>query len=221
MNPALRLRRSIADADCKTSIASRARERRWNTLLNQFPDWAKMHVVDLGGTVEAWRAAPVRPGHVTLVNLADQGLVAEPWITAVRGDACEPPAVLRGSSFDLVYSNSVIEHVGGHARRAEFAEVVRQSAPRYWVQTPNRYFPVEPHFLFPGFQFLPVKARSFLSGCWRVGWYSRPGAGTAERVEGVLEIELLSKTELEHYFPDSTILRERWLALTKSLIAVR
>jgi hypothetical protein len=180
-----------------------------------------MRVLDLGGTVLAWRAAEFRPAHVTLINVADQGNVEEPWMTAVIGDACDPPDAINGENFDLVYSNSVIEHVGGHARRLEFAAAVRRLAPHYWVQTPNRYFPVEPHFLFPGFQFLPVRARRFVSGAWPFGWYSQPEATVERRTEGVLEIELLSETELSHYFPDASVIRERWFGLTKSLIAVR
>lgn len=65
------------------------------------------------------------------------------------------------SPFDLVYSNSVIEHVGGHARSCDFAGMVKTLARRHWgVQTPYRYFSIEPHWLFPGLQFLPQSARA-------------------------------------------------------------
>jgi hypothetical protein len=226
MKPFLRLRQRIADSDCETSVASQARAQRWATLIGRFPNWSELRVLDLGGTVTAWQAAGERPGHLTLVNLLDQigvveNEVPEPWITVVKGDACDPPAAVTHADFDLIYSNSVIEHVGGHARRAQFAEVVRRLAPHYWVQTPNRYFPVEPQFLFPGFQFLPVKARTAISQHWKLGWYSQPGASKDDRVEGVLEIELLSTTEMKHYFPDATILKERFGGLTKSLTATR
>ena len=39
---------------------------------------------------------------------------------------------------------------------------MRELAQLHWVQTPYRYFPVEPHFLFPGFQFLPLTVRAVL-----------------------------------------------------------
>ena len=54
-----------------------------------------------------------------------------------------------------------------------------------------------------------------------LGWYSRPGGDKAAVVEGVLEIELLSATEMQHYFPTSELLQERLLGLTKSLAAVK
>lgn len=220
------MRQAVADSNSDTSLASRIRARRWARLIERFPEWETMRVLDLGGTVEAWRVPTSRPKHVTVVN--PEGATAsgpvgsnEPWMTLVQADACELPPDFATDQFDLVYSNSVIEHLGGHARRVRFADVVRSLAPHYWVQTPNRYFPIEPHFLFPGFQFLPVRARGFLSGHWRLGWYSRPGEDLTSRLESVLEIELLSATELAHYFPDGTILRERYLGATKSLIAVR
>jgi hypothetical protein len=220
------MRQAVADSNSDTSLASRVRARRWARLIERFPEWETMRVLDLGGTVEAWRVPTSRPQHVTVIN--PEGASAsspvgdnEPWMTLVQADACELPPDFAADGFDLVYSNSVIEHLGGHARRVRFAEVVRSLAPHYWVQTPNRYFPIEPHFLFPGFQFLPVRARGFLSGHWRLGWYSRPGEDLTSRLESVLEIELLSATELAHYFPDGTILRERYLGATKSLIAVR
>lgn len=139
----------------------------------------------------------------------------------VIGDACDPPEEVRREHFDLVYSNSVIEHVGGHMRCAAFAEGVHASAEHHWIQTLNRYFPLEPHWLFLGFQFLPVKTRSFICKNWRLGWYSRPQCERADVIEAVLSIELLSATEVEHYFPDSEILREGLVGVTKSFIAVR
>lgn len=142
-----------------------------------------MRVLDLGGTAAAWQAAPVQPGHVTVLNLHEEQPTDRGWMSCVIGDACSPPPTIRSGDFDLVYSNSVIEHLGGHARRRAFADLVRTLAPHHWVQTPNRYFPIEPHWLWPGFQFLPVRSRSFLCRKWSVGWYSLPAATHAEAVE--------------------------------------
>ena len=52
----------------------------------------------------------------------------------VQGDACAGGF----GKFDLVFSNSVLEHLGGHGRRRQFADVVHESAPEWWVQTPYR-----------------------------------------------------------------------------------
>jgi SAM-dependent methyltransferase len=121
----------------------------------------------------------------------------------VRGDARALP--FEAESFVVVYSISLVEHLDP-ADRPRFAAEIRRVAGRYWVQTPNRYFPIEPHVLLPGFQFLPEAARQRL---WRLGMPRTP----YER------IELLSAAELHELFPDAVLLRERFAGLTKSLIA--
>lgn len=173
-------------------------------------------MLDLGGDVRAWRQAPVRPAHLTLLNIAPQE-VEEAWITALVGDACNPPDL---PSADLAYSNSVIEHVGGHQRRKDFATVMRGAAPNYWVQTPNRYFPIEPHFMFPGLQFAPRGAQATLISHWPLGNHAQVTDHDVA-LRDALDIELLSNAEMKFYFPDAKVLRERFAGLAKSLIAVR
>ena len=206
-----------------TSLGGRARARRWNDLVARFPDLASLRVLDLGGTVDAWAVAPIRPRHVTVLNLDEPGTTDQPWLTPVTGDACNAAAELAGTtgetSFDLVFSNAVLEHVGGHANRARFAQQARDLAPRHWIQTPYRYFPVEPHWLFPGMQFLPVAARARIATVWPLA--HSPAGTTDEGLSSVLWTELLGIAELRHYFPESQIIHERVVGLTKSIIAVR
>ena len=129
------------------------------------------------------------------------------WATAVRADVCRPGDALRGERFDLVYSNSVIEHVGGHRRRAEFADVARALADRYWVQTPSRRFPIEPHFLFPGFVLLPLSLKVAVARYWPLSWLRRPGMSREEALAHVLDIELLTPRLMRSYFPDGHVTR--------------
>jgi hypothetical protein len=206
----------VVDAYDTESLSGRARARRWEVLRREFPRIEEMTVLDLGGDVRAWRQAPVRPAHVTLLNVAPQE-VEEPWISALVGDACDPPDL---PAADLAYSNSVIEHVGGHQRRKDFAVVVRDAAPAYWVQTPNRYFPIEPHFMFPGLQFAPRGAQASLIRRWPLGNHADV-TDHDQALGDALDIELIAHAEMEFYFPDAKILRERFAGLTKSLIAVR
>ncbi|MEX1140856.1 MAG: class I SAM-dependent methyltransferase [Thermoleophilaceae bacterium] len=212
-----RLSDIIADPYSPTSLSGRSRARRWAALASAFPDLGEMRVVDLGGDVRAWGAAPVKPREVVAVNLFPQES-GDPTLRTVVGDACDLPDELRGERFDLAYSNSVIEHVGGHARRASFAEAVHSLAERHWVQTPYRYFPVEPHWVFPGFQFLPLRWRARLTCAWPIGAYEDVD-DFDEAVDYALRIELLSVTAMRHYFPRSEIRVERALALPKSLVA--
>jgi hypothetical protein len=195
------------------------RMRRWQALRAVFPDVEQMEVVDLGGTVESWKRAPVRPRRVTVINLTSETPVHESGIDTVQADACELDVDGLERRVDLVYCNSVIEHVGGHARRRQLSETIHRLAPRHWVQAPYRYFPVEPHWLFPGLQFLPLALRARLVRRWPLG--SRRPSDLAAAVEDVAGVELPSKTEMRLCFPGSTLLRETIGPLTKSLIAVR
>ena len=218
---ATRLRRMLVDSP--NSVGAKARLKRWELFRQTFPNVEDMNLLDLGGTVETWRRSPVRPRKVTVLNLFEPGESDGDRILAVKGDACEATAVLANentdTSFDVVFSNSLIEHVGGHVRRSELAAQIHQLAPRHWVQTPYRYFPIEPHWLFPGMQFMPVAARVKVANHWPLV-HTRPSSIDEARNE-VLWTELLSVTEMRDYFPTSTILRERVLGMAKSLIAVR
>lgn len=212
--------------DGPTSLGARARSRRQALLNLLFPDISRYRVLDLGGTAYSWLDGDVRPASVTLLNVVEGELTVREarqdlpdWLELVAGDACDPPKAVRDGDFDLVFSNSVIEHVGGPARRVQLADVVRSCAPRHWVQTPYRYFPLEPHWLFPGFQFLPLAARSWLSSRWPL--VHTKSSSWSDSVSTALGTELLSATEMRYLFPDSELRRESALGLTKSLIAVK
>jgi hypothetical protein len=239
----------IRDVVLRSRLRRRVRRNRWRMLLDAFPALEEMRVVDLGGDVEPWLESPRRPAELTLVNLHDfhdpRLLRGHPWIETVSGDACDR-LLLAGESFDLVYSNSVIEHVGGHARRIDFADVVERLGARHWVQTPNRWFPIEPHYWAPALHYLPIEARAQLARRWPLGtmtnvhpppFWPRTAAGLRihpmpERnarvtsidhhhaLAGTLSIEMLSASQLQFYFPASRIIRERVAGAPKSLVAV-
>jgi len=200
------------------SLGQKMRLRRWARLKQEFPDLEEMRVLDLGGTTVFWSRAPVKPKAVTVINLgaAGEGL---PWVTPIEGDACDAPKLVRGETFDLVFSNSLIEHLGGHRQRSTFAEVTRSMAPHYIVQTPYRYFPIEPHWIFPGQQFLPRKMQAWLAPRWPLahtyGW--PPDQARDE----VMSTELLSLTDMRTYFPDARVVWERFLGVPKSLTMIR
>jgi hypothetical protein len=177
-----------------------------------------MSVIDLGGTAETWLRAPVRPRSLHIVNLEPEPDGLPPWIRADQADACNLPAAVLSGRYDLVFSNSVLEHVGGHAQRLRFAAAVHTLAARHWVQTPYRYFPIDPHWLFPGFQFLPLTVRAEVSRRWPLV-HTRSGSHE-EGLRAAIGVELLSRTEMSLYFPGSQIRPERMAGMVKSLVAV-
>jgi hypothetical protein len=209
--------------DGPQSLGAGARARRWDVFRSAFPDIEDMSVLDLGGTAEAWRRAPVTPKTVVVLNLTEPGTSDDASVIPVEGDACDARGVLAAAgleqSYDVVFSNSLLEHVGGHSNRLAVAAEVAALAPYHWVQTPNRHFPVEPHWLFPGMQFLPFRARAKVAEKWPLS--HTPASSYEDARESVFWTELISVSELRAYFPDSEVFKERMAGLTKSITAVK
>jgi hypothetical protein len=201
------------------SWGARRRQQRLRWLADTFPDLADMSVIDLGGRLGTWTRAPVRPKRVHMVNLQVPPAELPEWAEFDQGDACALPAHIASRRYDLVFSNSVIEHVGGHERRERFAESVHLLADAHWVQTPYRYFPVEPHWIAPGMQFLPVTARVWFGRHWPLGF--RQDETRQEVLHRVLGVELIDRTQMRYYFPDSVLRMEMAFGVPKSLIAYR
>ncbi|MEK6277262.1 MAG: methyltransferase domain-containing protein [Actinomycetota bacterium] len=182
-------------------LARRARERRHALYREMMAPRPGDAIVDVGCGHEGL-AAFEHDAEITGLDAVDRP--GYPGAHFVRGDARDLP--FEPASFAIAYSNSLIEHIDP-ADRPRFAEQIRRVGRHYWVQTPNRSFPVEPHVLLPGFQFLPERVQRRL---WRVGVLRIPYE----------PIHLLDAAELRELFPDAVILRERFAGLTKSLIAV-
>jgi hypothetical protein len=134
------------------------------------------------------------------------------------GDARAMPQ-FAAKSFDVVFSNSVIEHVGDYANQRRMADEIRRVGQRYFVQTPNKRFPIEPHFLVPWFQYLPTGTRSWLLSRFDVGWYRRMPDRAAARAE-IESIQLLTRKRFSDLFPGATIRDEKFVGLTKSFVAI-
>ena len=130
-------------------------------------------------------------------------------VTVQRADGTQLP--FADGSFPIVFSNSVIEHVPKGLQPA-FAREIRRVGDRYFVQTPNRWFPIEPHYQMPFVHFLPERALRALNKRFTMGWRKKGDW---------YETTLLSASDLRRLFPDATIHRERMFGMTKSLMAVR
>jgi hypothetical protein len=175
-------------------------------------------LLDVGGTAGFWAEAGLR-SKLTLLN-RDTGAVgpSAAGVEFVAGDGCALP--FANHAFEVVFSNSVIEHVGTWERQQAFATEVRRVARRLWVQTPAREFFIEPHLIAPFIHWLPrLWQRRLMRNFTLRGWIERPDAAAVEAF--LDEVRLLTLDEMRTLFPDCTILRERFLGMTKSYIAVR
>ncbi|MEX2601724.1 MAG: class I SAM-dependent methyltransferase [Balneolaceae bacterium] len=174
-------------------------------------------ILDVGGTSRIWKQFGFT-NNVTLLNLTPprkQDL--ELGFRVVQGDALNME-MFRDRQFDVVFSNSVIEHVGTYRNQQVFASEVQRVGKSWWVQTPNRYFPIEPHFRFPLFQFLPLPVQRWIALRWN---YSHPKSWGKENeyiLNEVASIRLMSVDELTGLFSGSELYRERVFGLTKSLV---
>lgn len=189
------------------------RRRRMRDFVRQMAPREMMSVLDVGGQPEIWRADELPPLDITILNLpgvAGRDEQRKHQLRYVEGDGCD--SGFADDSFECVFSNSVIEHVGNAERRARFADEVRRVGCSYWVQTPAKGFPIEAHSGMPFWWFYPQRLRRHLLDRWHAKlphW--------AEMVEGTT---VLSKAELQQLFPEATIRTERLLGIAKSYVAV-
>jgi len=137
------------------------RPRRMRSFVQYFNVTNDTPILDAGGTPLNWSFIPQRP-QVTMINIFGKEW-AEGNMRMMVYDGSTFP--FPDNSFDVCYSNSVIEHVGDRSRIEHFASEIRRAAPRYYVQTPNLWFFVEPHFLCVFIHWLPVSImRRLISG---------------------------------------------------------
>ena len=193
------------------------RTKRMRQFQDIFKITSKTRILDIGGTAFMWSLIPTRP-RLSILNLFVPTEVGEDNINWIAGDGRNIP--FKNGEFDIVYSNSVIEHVGDRASQEAFAKEIARVGIHYYVQTPNRWFPIEPHFMTPFIQFLNKTLQKRLVRNFTVwGLICRPTQQHCE--EYVEEIRLLDYQSMRQLFPDAQIIKEKFLGLTKSLIAVR
>ncbi|MEO6990201.1 MAG: methyltransferase domain-containing protein [Candidatus Baltobacteraceae bacterium] len=209
----------IADHRDPRSLASRLRAQRlafFRRLLASVT--GPVTILDVGGTVDFWKSPEFENDwtRVVLLNVRAEA-IDDARFESVLGDARDLGA-FADRSIDVVYSNSVIEHVGTFDDQRKMANEIRRIARRYFVQTPNALFPIEPHFLVPGFQFMPLAMRTLLLQHARLGWV--PRERDPQRARDVVgSVRLLTAGQMRTLFPEAVMYRERLLGMTKSVIA--
>ncbi|HEU0009407.1 MAG TPA: methyltransferase domain-containing protein [Verrucomicrobiae bacterium] len=211
-----------ADNSDSNSLASRMRRKRMEMLRQLIEDFPEpVRILDVGGNVGFWKKHLEilhRQCHITALNLDITNGASGPDIVQVQGDARSMPQY-GDQSFDLCFSNSVIEHVGTLYDQMAMAREIRCVGKSYFLQTPNRYFPLEAHFLLPLWQFYPKTLRRLLYTRFTLGWMKRQPDPLLALAE-IEQVRLLIH-EIRRLFPDAEIRREKIGPLTKSIIAIR
>lgn len=109
-------------------------------------------------------------------------------------------------SIDIVFSNSVLEHVGDFEQQKLMANEIMRVGKKFFIQVPNKHFPVEPHYFIPFLQYLPIKRQKCI---------------TRILFKESEEIHLPTKKQLVLLFSGAEIMQEKFFGLTKSFYIFR
>lgn len=198
--------------------ARRKRNRRFVELLSRLPQ-RSISILDVGGTVEFWKTVTIPQtgiDRIVLLNTFEQSIPGDERMTAITGDARDLSR-FPDQSFDLVFSNSVIGHVGSLEDQRRMAAEVQRVGIRHFLQTPNQGFPIDWRTMVPFFHFLPVALQAKCFARFPVGTYQR--ARDAEHaMQMASRIRNLSRSEVRMLFPSSRIENETVLGFTKSFL---
>lgn len=195
------------------------RKRRGMLILKRFPNIGNMRVLDLGGSVHFWF-------ETGLIDHVKQVIIYNVSTSEVNIDnQCSGKVTVKiydgrhlpesDLSYDLVLSNSVLEHIPPSEREQVANEMMRVGQLGF-VQTPAYEFPIEPHFVLPFIHWFPGSIGRLLVRVSPWALLSRHSAATQDSY--FAEVRLLTKGDVERLFPYKAIEAERFLQLPKSWI---
>jgi 2-polyprenyl-3-methyl-5-hydroxy-6-metoxy-1,4-benzoquinol methylase len=218
----MKLIRKYADNTNSRSVSNRFRKKRFKLFLELIKDLPKpVKILDIGGTENFWEQMGLAAGSdidLLIINIEEQK-VKDPKIKFIKADARDL-SIFKDKEFDVIFSNSVIEHVGDLKDQMKMAKEILRIGKLFFIQTPNYYFPIEPHFLFPLFQFFPARLKAFLLMNFSLGWFEK-SKSKAHAMAIIDSIHLLKKKELKLLFPKASIIKEKFLSFTKSFIVIK
>ena len=220
----------ISDPNKINSISANARAKR----VAKFSALCKncaingASVLDIGGTVDFWKtnAHALSPGQFQSIDVVNLPPCEEITFKIENIDVRQYPGnaldrhSVRRERYDVVFSNSVIEHVGNLRSQAIMAKHIIELSKYYFIQTPYRFFPLEPHFYVPFFSLLPLGVRTFMHQRYNLGFMPKNPDWLQARM-ACEDTRLLSVRELRAIFRDGrgTVIKERLMGLCKSIIA--
>ena len=205
------------------SVSNKFRRKRFKFFLDFIKELPRpVKILDIGGTPDFWKQMTNQTDSlykdliITILNIEEPANFPDS-IKFIKGDARDLSA-FSDKEFDVVFSNSVIEHVGEYDSQKKMADEIIRTGKKYFVQTPNYYFPFEPHFLFPLFQFFPRSLQIFLLTYFNMGWYKK--CESKDEAIAVLEsVNLLRLKDFKKLFPSAKIYKEKFLCMNKSFVA--
>jgi hypothetical protein len=200
----------------KDSLGNQFREKRFSFFLKKFNKMQKpISILDVGGKINFWKNRGLAGNNdyiITIVNIEkEKSLYSN--IKTKMGDATDL-SPFKDKSFDVVHSNSVIEHLYYFENQKKMASEIIRVGQKHIVQTPNKYFFLEPHYLLPFFQFIPDKLKYLILTKTKLSRLKKWDKKFASQY--IEEIRLLSLKEIKVFFPSSKIYFEKFLGMNKS-----
>jgi hypothetical protein len=213
--------RNLADSSRNNSAANKFRRKRFEIFRKMLFEISKpkISILDVGGTELYWKQMnppELNKLDITILNIHDKQTDSGDY-KYVKGNASDLK-MFGNKQFDIVFSNSVIEHLAPDEQQ-KMAEEIMRVGKRFYLQTPSYYFPLEPHFLFPFFQFFPKFIKIWLIRNFNLGWYEKY-KNHDEAVNLIESVNLLKLKQLKKLFPSAIILKEKVIFFTKSYLVI-
>jgi|TARA_B100001093_G_scaffold469019_1_gene489442 predicted SAM-dependent methyltransferase len=209
--------KSIFDiSENKDSLGNQFREKRFLFFLKKINKMQKpVTILDIGGKINFWENRDLAGNNeykITIVNIEKETSIYSN-IHCEIGDATNLNK-FNTKSFNIVHSNSVIEHLYNFNNQSKMASEIIRVGQKHIVQTPNKYFFIEPHYLLPFFQFFPDKLKYLILIKTKLSRLKKWDKNFAKQY--IKEIKLLSMKEMKVLFPNSKIYFEKFLGMNKS-----
>lgn len=212
----------LASSDNPKSLGNKFRKQRFQYFEDLFHSNFKgkfpVRILDIGGMVHFWKdQSLLKSGKVEIIllNLSREEVQIK-GLSSIAGDATDL-SQFKDGNFDLVFSNSVIEHLYTWENQQKMAREAIRVGKKYFIQTPNRHFFLEAHYALPFAQYLPKKLTYFLLTKTRLSRGSKWDQKDAQQY--LDEIRLLTLGEMKSLFPGAKIYKEKFFGLDKSFSA--
>lgn len=138
------------------AISAKSRQKKYTQFLSLIAPQPTESIIDVGVNTTEYSATDnyleksyPYAEHITAVGQGDFTKFREryPKVTALSGDG--RALAFPDNTFDIAYSNAVIEHVGNFDDQRRFLSELYRVSHRGYLTTPNRHFPIELHTRIP------------------------------------------------------------------------
>lgn len=215
----------LFDNKNKNSLVYKLRKRRILKLTiiikKIYANKKSVNIIDFGGTEDYWNLIGINflkkyKCKITLLNINKFEIKNPNYFLFERRDITK--IINFKKKYDIAFSNSTIEHLYNLKNMTIFSKNLINSAEYYYCQTPNKSFFIEPHFLFPFFQYLNFSSQLFLIRNFNLGYIGKIRQ-TEKAIDILNSIKLLSYDDVKVLFKNSNIEFEKIFFLKKSIIA--